>query len=256
MTGQRLGERVGKGQSWVAKVERGRLLPQVVDVERWADATRAPAAVKAALVEQVSALHTDARSWRVHHRPSFRRRQQELRRLEAEAATMRLFQPNVVPGLLQTAEYARHVLQAEHFRIGNLADAVAGRIERQTTLYDQSKRFHFIITEAALRWRLCPVNAHLAQLDRIASLSTLANLRIGIIPWSAELPPPPANMFLLLDERVAMVETMTTLLTLTEQEVIEDYARAFATLESLALYDEDARAVLARIADDLRRLGN
>ncbi len=256
MTGQQLGSRIGKGQSWVAKVENGRLLPSVADVERWAAATGASADVKASLVDQTTALHTESRSWRALHRPSFRRRQEELRRMERQATAIRLFQPNVVPGLLQTAEYARHVLQASGFGAENLADAVASRVERQTVLYDESKQFRFVVTEGALRWRLCPVPAHLAQLDRVASLSTLANVSVGIIPWSAYVPNRPPNMFMILDDSAVQVETMHGLDTLKERQQVDAYLAAFDALDSLAQHDDGARATLGRIAADVRSLGD
>jgi hypothetical protein len=249
-----LGERVAKGQSWVAKVEGGKLLPSVADVERWADATSTPDDVKAALIDQATALHTQSRSWRALHGPSFRRHQEELRRMERQATTMRLFQPNVVPGLLQTAEYARHVLEAGGYGRENIADAVAARVERSGVLYDESKAFRFVVTEGALRWRLCPVPGHLAQLDRVSSLSTLANVSVGILPWDAYVPNRPPNMFVVLDDAAVVVETMHGEDTLKERQQVEAYLAAFDALDSLAQHDDDARATLARIASDVRRL--
>jgi hypothetical protein len=230
-------------------------LPSVADVERWADATGAHADLKSALVELCERLHTESRSWRALHRESFRRHQEELQRLERQATMIRLFQPNVVPGLLQTAEYARHVLQAGGYGSDNLPDAVAARVERQAALYDESKAFRFVITEGALRWRLCPVPAHLAQLDRVSSLSTLTNVRIGIVPWSAYVPNRPSNMFMVLDNVAVLVETMHGEDTLKERQQIDAYVAAFDTLDSLAQHDDDARVTLNRIAADLRSLG-
>ena len=176
--------------------------------------------------------------------------------MEQQATTIRLFQPNVVPGLLQTAEYARHVLQAGDFGLDNLADAVAARVERQTALYDETKSFRFVITESAIRWRLCPVPAHLAQLDRVSVLSTLANVSVGIVPWTAYVPNRPPNMFLILDDSAVQVETMHGLDTLRERQQIDAYLTAFDTLDSVAQHDDEARATLARIAGDVRSLSN
>jgi hypothetical protein len=227
----------------------------VVDVERWVDAAGAHADMKSALVALCERSHTESRSWRALHRKSFRRHQEELQRLERQATTIRLFQPNVVPGLLQTAEYARHVLQAGGYGSDNLADAVAARVERQATLYDQSKKFAFVITEGALRWRLCPVPAHLAQLDRVSSLSTLMNVRVGIVPWSAYVPNRPANMFMVLDDEAVLVETMHGEDMLKERQQIDAYLAAFDALDSFAQHDDEARVTLNRIAADLRSLG-
>ena len=247
---------VGKGQSWVAKVERGALLVGVADVERWADATGASAGVKASLIDQTTALHTEAHTWRALHGPRFRRHQEELQRMERTATTIRTYQPAVVPGLLQTAGYARAVLEANQFGTEDIADAVKSRVERQAVLYDDGKSFQFVVTEAALRWRLPSVSVHLAQLDRIASLATLPNVSVGVIPWSVLAPVPVATMFVLFDDRLALVETMHAEQLLREGQQIGAYLDQFERLEALAQHDDEARATLDRIASDLRGLGS
>jgi transcriptional regulator with XRE-family HTH domain len=256
LSGQQLGALVGKGQSWVAKVERGALLIAVADVERWADATRASTDVKASLIDQATALHTEAHSWRALHGPRFRRHQEELRRMEQQATTIRTYQPSVVPGLLQTAGYARAVLEVNRYGLEDIADAVKSRVERQEVLYDEAKSFRFVVTESALRWRLCPVPIHLAQLDRIASLATLPNVSVGIVPWSAMAPIPVTTMFVLFDDQLALVETMHTEQLLREREQVGAYLDQFERLEALARHDDEARTILDRIASDLRGLGN
>ena len=232
------------------------MLIAVADVERWADATGASAEVKASLIDQATALHTEAHTWRSLHGPRFRRHQEELRRMEQQATAIRTYQPAVIPGLLQTAGYARAVLDANQFGVEDVADAVKSRVERQAVLYDDGKSFRFVITEAALRWRLSSVAVHLAQLDRIASLATLPNVSVGIIPWSVLAPVPVATMFVLFDDRLALVETMHSEQLLREGQQIGAYLDQFERLEALARRDDEARSVLDRIASDLRGLGN
>jgi Domain of unknown function (DUF5753) len=72
-----------------------------------------------------------------------------------------VFQPSLVPGLLQTAEYAQLRLSqwAELNRAGGVKEAVAARMARQEALYDPTKSFSFVLTEGALRARLCPRKA-------------------------------------------------------------------------------------------------
>jgi hypothetical protein len=237
-------------------VERGALLISVTDVERWADATGASAGVKASLIDQATALHTEAHTWRALHGPNFRRHQEDLRRMERTATTIRTYQPAVIPGLLQTAGYARAVLEVNRFGLEDLADAVKSRVERQAVLYDDGKSFGFVITEAALRWRLCPVPVHLAQLDHVRSLATLPNVSVGIVPWSAFTPLSPGTMFVVFDDQVVLVETMHGEQLLKERQQIERYLDQFDALEALAQRDDEARATLDRIASDLRRLGS
>jgi hypothetical protein len=243
-------------QSKVSKLETGQQPATVADVEAIADALRVALAVKAALIDQASALHTETHPWRARHYPTFRRRQDDIRQLEQQAITLRLFQPNVIPGLLQTAEYTRHVLTVNGFGADDMADAVASRVDRQSVLYDQGKAFAFLVTEGALRWRLCPTAVHLAALDRVANLSTLQNVRVGVLPWSSLTPASQTNMFCVLDDRAVLVETMTTELTLKERTDIDRYLGQFERLDALARHDDEARLILDRIASDLRGLGD
>jgi transcriptional regulator with XRE-family HTH domain len=256
MTLATLAGKLGMSTANLSKYENDRITPPVAVVERLADALRVPGDVRAELVDQATALHSELRTWRALHRPSFRRRQAEIAQAEAAATTIHLYQPNLVPGLLQTAEYARHVLAGK--RVGeNLADAVASRVERASVLYDDGKTFDFVITEGALRWRVCPVPVLLVQLDRIASLSTLANVSVGIVPWSADVGQArQTNMFCVFDDSLVLVETMTAELTFREEADIAFYLRAFGTLSELAEYGEGAAMILARIATDLRGLGS
>jgi Domain of unknown function (DUF5753) len=67
-------------------------------------------------------------------------RQREIGELEKEATSICVFQPTMVPGLLQIADYARRVMS--HGNPSDQADidaAVQKRLERQTILYDQTK---------------------------------------------------------------------------------------------------------------------
>jgi transcriptional regulator with XRE-family HTH domain len=256
MTLAQLAGLVGMSVSNLSKYENGRIVPSASVVERLADALGARGDLRADLIDRATALHSELHAWRALHRPSFRRRQEEIREAEAAATTIRLYQPNLVPGLLQTAEYVRHVLAGKR-GTENLADAVASRVARQTVLYDEAKTFEFVITEGALRWRVCPTPVLLAQLGRLASLSTLTNVRIGIVPWSADVgQAQQTNMFCVFDESFVLIETMTAELTLREEADIDFYLRAFATLSDVAEYDDGARSILDRIAGDLRGLGS
>ena len=58
---------------------------------------------------------------------------------------------------------------------GELAAAIAAQLERQLTLFDDSRTFEFLITEGALRWRAGPVALLIAQLDRVSTASGPAN---------------------------------------------------------------------------------
>ena len=127
--------------------------------------------------------------------------------------------------------------------------AVEARMRRQEALYDRSKTFEFVITEAALRLLPCPPQVMLGQLDRLLSLD-LDNVTLGIIPLGVELAVVPYTDFLMLDDQ-AIVENSGA-----EDKIGEDesavYARIFDELMAEAVTGDEARRLIAAAAADLR----
>jgi transcriptional regulator with XRE-family HTH domain len=254
MTLDAVAGRVGMTRSTISKYETGKLLPSVTVVERLASALGANTDQRRALIDQATAAHTEIHAWRAIHTPSFRRRQDEIRAIEAAATKVRVFQPSIVPGLLQTPPYCRALLALDRVRpIDDLHDAVASRMERQAALYDESKSFDFVLTEGALRWRIGAPSVHAVQLDHLASLANLPNVSVGIVPSLAEVRARQTNMFAIFDVAAVVVETMTAELTLREEQLIDFYGRMFDTLRASAVYGDEARAILDGIVAELRQ---
>ncbi|GAA2222530.1 hypothetical protein GCM10010429_56920 [Micromonospora olivasterospora] len=159
-----------------------------------------------------------------------------------------------IPGLLQTAEYARHRIQEGVGLHGadeqEIAAATAERVRRHQILYDTSKRFEFVVTEAALRLLLCPAEVQLAQLDRLLALAGMPNLQFGIIPFGVYLPTAPQNGFILFDD-LAVVETFIGE-TMHHGDEAEAYAHAMDRLNAEAVFDEPARQLIIRAIQSLR----
>ncbi len=199
----------------------------------WARATGASEdelAELAALVEQVA---TTATSWRILHRLGLAGKQQEIKELEQQARRIQTFQPVMVPGLLQVAEYARRVIEMA-YQPGDVGRAVAARLERQSILYDQSKQFDFLVTESALRWWPGPAELMRAQLDRLLSVASLPNVTLSVIP-TGEAPIPFLHPFVVWEleaETLVTVETYSAELTIRESQ---DVARYYEVLDRLRL---------------------
>jgi hypothetical protein len=108
-------------------------------VTAWADAVAASADVKDMLVALTEAAFTEVHSWRttLAERGHI---QDDIQELENRAQETCTFQPALIPGLLQTAEYARRVFtlfrppRAEH----DIPAAVAGRLDRQVALFEDA----------------------------------------------------------------------------------------------------------------------
>jgi hypothetical protein len=210
-------------------------------------------------------LLTDAAYTEVHpYRAALQRRreghlQDDIHELETLAQHMLVFQSSVVPGLLQTAAYARRVfsLFPLPYPEEDLAAAVAARLHRQLALYDDDKRFEFLITEAALRWRPGPAKLILAQLSRIESVSTLENVSIGLIPSSTEALTFMGHGFVLYEGGTAQDGYVTIEAVHADVEVrspadVDLYRGRWTLLRQMALFDDEAQRFLAELATDIR----
>jgi hypothetical protein len=155
----------------------------------------------------------------------------------------------MITGLLQTPEYARASLA--NFP-GDHPQAIAKRLDRQAALYDPAKRFTFVLTEAAVRWQLCEPRVMAVQMGRLASLSELPNIRLGIIRLDRYVPDGPLNTFTVYDERIATAETFGGVIMMRDPRDVNYHLELFAFFEQYAAFDDEVRALLESYAQGFR----
>jgi transcriptional regulator with XRE-family HTH domain len=253
LTGRQLAEQHGWDPSKISKIENGRQTPSEDNLEDWARACGKPELVPE-LIAALRTLETHYVQWRRMFRAGMTAFQVAFGEMEAEAGTIRNFENVFVSGLLQTPEYARYRLAEGVERLGSpddLDEAVAARMQRQQVLYRRDKRFHFVLTEAALRYRVCPPEVMAGQLDRLVTLSGMPTLRFGVIPFEVEYPVGPLNGFWIFDDRAVSVEHFTAALTITQPSEVAEYLKVFDQLAEIAHYGSPARAIVTRALDDL-----
>jgi transcriptional regulator with XRE-family HTH domain len=255
MTGSALARQLGWTQSKISKIETGRQMPTEDDVVAWAGGCHTDDDTRQALLALLAEAQGIHREWQQQVRLGQTAIQQNYDELARRAKTIRNAEVVYIPGLLQTADYARHrIAEGVGLHGANpdeIESATTRRIQRQQILYDTSKTFEFIITEAALRFLLCPRAAMLAQLDRLLAVTGLAHIKVGIIPFGVELPTTPQNAFILFDNDLAIVETFVGE-TMHHAEEAEAYAAAMDGLAEEAWYDEQARSLIMQAANALR----
>ncbi|SUA77670.1 DNA-binding transcriptional repressor PuuR [Nocardia otitidiscaviarum] len=152
LTGRRLAELSGWHPSKVSKIEYGRISPSDADIRAYCAHTDA-ADQLADLLATLHNIDTAYLEWRRILATGVQRRQQKSVKLEAAARILRVYTTQVVPGLLQTAEYAEAILRRhiEFYRVPDDVDeGVAKRMERQRVLYQRDHRFHFLVSEQSL----------------------------------------------------------------------------------------------------------
>src|SRR6266566_858899 len=253
LSGRQLAESLSWPPSKVSKLENGRQTPSDDDIRALARATSSVAETDA-LLASLHTLEVQHAEWQRILRTGLRPRQQELIEWDQRTRLFRAFEATVIPGLLQTAEYARARFAEGIRRLklpNDINEAVAARIQRQEILYRPDKRFHFLLTEAALRFRLCPPDVMLGQFDRLVSFSQLPNVRLGIIGFEKQYATAPWHGFWLYDNERVLVETFSAALDLRQPQEIELYGNAFEQLAAVASYGRSARGIIGRVIDDL-----
>jgi uncharacterized protein DUF5753 len=237
----------------VSKLENGRQTPTDQDIVDWTAETNSEA-VREALLASLHTLEVQHAEWQRVLKGGLLSHQVELSETDQVTKLYRSFEPAVVPGLLQTPEYARARFSqviTVHRVPNDINEAVQKRMQRQEMLYRPDKRFHFVLTEATLRYRLCSSEIMLGQLDRLISLTSLRNVRLGIIDYETQYVVDPRHGFMLYNSDLVRVETYSAELNLRQPHEIELYSSTFEKLAAVASYGGAARAIINRAIGDL-----
>jgi len=252
-TGKQLAESLSWQPSKVSKIENGKQTPSAEDIEDWTRVTNSTVQATA-LLASLRTLETQHAEWQSILKGGIRPRQNALAEQDQKTRFFRVFEATVIPGLLQTSEYARARF-AESIRVfklpNDINEAVEARMKRQNIFYRPDKRFHFVLTEAALRFRLCSPEVMLGQLDRLMSLSALPNVKLGIIGFETQYTAAPWHGFWLYDDDKVLVETFSAGLNLAQPQEIDLYSTVFEELASVASYGRSARGIINRVITDL-----
>lgn len=259
VSGRDLAKRIGVSQSKLSRIENGTTMPSFPEVQAWGRELGTSAGVQQRLAIMTEAAHFEMRSWRV----ALQRQghiQHEILEKESGALRVRVYQSSVVPGLLQTPEYMRQVFSMFQIPYSDkdLAAAVAARLDRQLALYSGAKRYEFLVTEGALRWRPGPVELLVTQLERIAQVGTLSNVSVGVIPQNIEALTFTSHGFVLYDNdenSEVSLETTHADIRITAPEDVRLYDKRWELLCRMATFGDDALSFLSRLVADIKASG-
>lgn len=255
LSGARLAERCQISQSKISRIETGRLLPSIFDVERVLTALNVNGTLKDDLLKLARVANTEYRDIRARVRRGLHHAQRDLAALEADAEDIRHFLPAMITGLLQVPDYLTASSSAPVEAAScDSPRAKAVRLERQAVLHDESKRFQFLLTEQALRWQLCKPSVMATQMDWIVSVSRLPALRIGVLPLSVQISDGPMHTFVTYDDRLVTLELFSGSVVLRDPKDVEYYRELFEYFARHALWGDDARGFLAGVAEDFRSM--
>ncbi|MFD9890648.1 helix-turn-helix domain-containing protein [Amycolatopsis sp. NPDC059027] len=256
LSGERLSDKTGISQSKISKIETGKLVPSITDVEQIVHALGVDRGYAGELLALAQLGTTEYESGRAKSKLGWGKVQDRLAAIERSATEIRFVLPTMITGLLQTAEYASVAVNAPIGRQTSEAvqrEIVARKLDRQRILYDTGKRFDFLFTEAALRWRLLSAPGMAIQLDKVVSFAALSSVSVQVIPLTVTMADAPLEVCVIYDDRLVTIETSASGLALRDPRDIAFYRAQFDYFSSCALGGEAAREFISGIADEFRR---
>lgn len=246
LSGVDFAARAGWHSAKVSRIEHGKQTPSDKDLLTWCrvcDAELLLPDLRAALAN-VEALWSE---WRRLAAAGHAQQQRRRVDLEARAAVIRNFEPSVIPGLLQTEHYARAILATAIAFVEGVDDldrAVNARLDRQQILSAGTRRIAILLGEQALYTTVGGPDVMAGQLRHLLDTGFgNPRLSLGIIPRRAEFVYT-TTCFVLVDQRMAEVETISAGLTVTAPRELAYYEKAWAALSRLAVHGTDARALI------------
>jgi hypothetical protein len=176
--------------------------------------------------------------------------------MEEAARSIRVYEPQFIPGLLQTEDYASAVLSLGDFPIEQAERHVLLRTERQRRFREGKLRLWAIIDEAALRHPVAGIGVHLEQLRYLRDTSDSATLTLQVLPYGLGGHATPGGFSILrfADPDLAdvvYVENLTSALYLDKQADVDRYLLAMERLSIMAHDPQRSREIIDDLIKEL-----
>lgn len=183
--------------------------------------------------------------------------------LETDAASLRVYESLVVPGLLQTEDYARAVITGmwPEATPGEVDKRVQVRMKRQERITDPVRplRYWVVLDEAALRRVSGDERVMATQLEHLVDFSSLPHVTLQVLPYSMGAHPGMYGKFAILefedtsDATVVYLEGVTSDLYLEKPNDVNDYSVKYEHLRALALGPDPSREFIRDVAKSYAR---
>ncbi|HEX5569446.1 MAG TPA: helix-turn-helix transcriptional regulator [Streptomyces sp.] len=183
--------------------------------------------------------------------------------LETDAASLRVYEPQVVPGLLQTQAYAEAVVAGAlpEASAADVEKRVKVRMRRQERIHDEKNplRLWAVVDEAALRRKVGGQQIMRDQLERLVELSRLPHVTVQVLPFSMGAHPGLNGQYAILefpdtvDSTVVYLEGVTSDLYLEKASDVHSYSVMYEHLRAQALNADQTREFIEGIAKEYTR---
>jgi len=183
--------------------------------------------------------------------------------LETDAASLRVYDPQVVPGLLQTKQYAEALIAGAlpETAQAEIEKRVQVRMRRQERISTEENplRLWTVLDEAALRRVVGNRSLMRDQLEQLVEQSQLPHVTVQVIPFDMGAHPGLNGQYAILefpdaaDSSVVYIEGVTSDLYLEKANDVQKYSVMYEHLRAQALNVDQSRQFIADIAKEYAR---
>ena len=176
--------------------------------------------------------------------------------LEADAIAIRRYQSTIIPGLLQTRDYARAVHEVvipalDEERVNKLVEV--RMIRQQLLTSNPALRFWVVLDEAVLHRAVGGSLVMSEQLDQLTKVTNLPNVTVQVIPYAAGAHPAMDSTFSMLDfagsvPSVVYVEGLVGWIYVDSPQDIARYQKVFECLCAIALSPQESVELVTSVS--------
>lgn len=246
-----LNAELGVKHPTVSRWETGERAPRPEDVAAYLMAVNAPAELREELVEM--ARDTSGAPWLSVGMPEAQGQLAALLELERSAKTITHVAPLLMPGLLQTGDYARAVMVATGIPANLIEMRVAVRVGRRDALTRRDPvHLKAFIWEPVLRQRIGGDDVMTDQLGHLLEMAKRPNIDIRIIPTRTEWNPGFEGPFIVFEfadgrDPVAHVENKYSGLFLDHPDEVGPYVKDGKRAEEVAISSKESEELIASV---------
>ncbi|MEU4653061.1 helix-turn-helix transcriptional regulator [Streptomyces sp. NPDC023723] len=178
MRAAEFGAAIGYGEDLVYKVEGGKRIPKKTYLDRSDQVLDAGGLISA--------------TWEDVKRVRYPKKVREMGKAEGKAVEIGLYECNIIPGLLQTPDHARALIEAAQppYSSDDVERMVAARLARQEVFdRDPAPSMHFVQEEAPLRRQIGGTMVWRRQLERLLEAGRLNNVTLQVMPTNTDAHP-------------------------------------------------------------------
>ena len=258
LTCEEVAEHLECSASKISRVETGRVSVSPRDVRDMLELYGVPGDQRESLVQ----LARDSRQkgWWHAYSDTMQPQMATYIGLESAASEIRIYEVSLIPGLLQTEDYARAVIKA------GMVNSPAEDIERRVSLLmarqpavirDDPPKVWAVLDEAALRRRVGGSGLMRLQLEHLLAQAALPNVAVQVIPFAGGAHPAMGRPFIILvfpervDTDVVYLEDLTSALYLEDVAEVDRYNVFFNHLRATALSFDDSAALITSVLKEM-----